>query len=498
MASQDTTVIEMCALVDFLLDVVSIETYVETASEHLPNLFKSIVNVLTSKVRDLTAFEITQALNLAKKLLSKVQPAWNAWDGVEASNEVGKEATESLSPPSDVADNTAAAELGVDVLIVAKSFENKQEVPRDSHEILMRDCIDAYQDFYVTFLKTKAFHEFDMKECLGKLIKRPQDTLEERTKYLEHLLKGHDHSQQHYDQDAEDEEHDNEDHVAVLLQQLRLQNGLHKFTPALKLSCEILVELSSIPTMGSPCSSSIGDDYSLLSFGCSPQDLPVWLKHLIISACYVNGQDHPDFLLESINTLLEIISLLDSNLKSVKINASAETGNILISRFFFSFAICYFDFTKFYETGGNEANFVIVMMPLITESQYKCILKQTLIPQIMTSKLWGALGYMPATYHLQCVCLMHQLHNLVPRPKVIETIIAKDLNNVSTYQRFTLLWHLSRDLETKEHSRTFDTCLLKMLDNLNMTSGPLKVLSQSWLVHAMTRGSTYLYFMFEN
>ena len=323
MASQDTTVIEMCALVDFLLDVVSIETYVETASEHLPNLFKSVVNVLTSKVQDLTAFEITQALKLAKKLLSKVQPAWNAWD-VEASNEVGKEATESLSPPSD--DNNAA-ELGVDVL-VAKSFE-KQVVPRDSHEILMRDCIEAYQDFYVTFLKTKAFHEFDMKECLGKLIKRPQDTLEERTKYLEHLLKGQDHSQQqHYG--TEDEEPDNEDHVAVLLQQLKLQNGLHKFTPALKLSCEILVELSSIPTMGSPCSSSIGDDYSLLSFGCSPQDLPVWLKHLIISACYVNGQDHPDFLLESINTLLEIISLLDSNLKSVKINTSAEAGMYMI------------------------------------------------------------------------------------------------------------------------------------------------------------------------
>ena len=27
-----------------------------------------------------------------------------------------------------------------------------------------------------------------------------------------------------------------------------------------------------------------------------------------------------------------------------------------------------------------------------------------------------------------------------------------------------------------------------MLDNLNMTSGSLKVLSQSWLVHSMTRG----------
>ena len=78
--SEDTTVIEMCALVDFLLDIVSIETYVETASEHLPNLFKSVINVLNIKVKDLTTVEVTKALQLAKKLLTKVQPAWNAWD----------------------------------------------------------------------------------------------------------------------------------------------------------------------------------------------------------------------------------------------------------------------------------------------------------------------------------------------------------------------------------------------------------------------------------
>ena len=127
---------------------------------------------------------------------------------------------------------------------------------------------------------------------------------------------------------------------------------------------------------------------------------------------------------------------------------------------------------------------------------------------------------MRANHHLRCVGLLHQLHNIVPRPHLIEKIIAKDLCNVDTYQRFTLLWHLSRDLELKsstspEHRRTFDICLLKMLDTLNMTGGPLKVLSQvrkslkklvkshqipflisrfltfffqSWLVHAMTRG----------
>ena len=150
--SADTTVIEMCALVDFLLDIVSIETYVETASEHLPNLFKSIIAVLNDKVQDLTTLEVTKALQLAKKLLSKVQPAWNAWDMDPATSatsaeksptEVGREATESLSPPSD--DNHE--ELGVDALNT-KSFD---QVPR-GHEVLMKECIESYQEFFVTFL----------------------------------------------------------------------------------------------------------------------------------------------------------------------------------------------------------------------------------------------------------------------------------------------------------------------------------------------------------
>ena len=44
------------------------------------------------------------------------------------------------------------------------------------------------------------------------------------------------------------------------------------------LSCQILVELSSIPTMGSNTSSPLGYDFSLLGYGCSPQELPGWLK----------------------------------------------------------------------------------------------------------------------------------------------------------------------------------------------------------------------------
>ena len=143
------------------------------------------------------------------------------------------------------------------------------------------------------------------------MVKRPNDTLEERTKYLEQLLQGsgiNDTSTQTTEEDQ------------ALVDRLKpvsvkLLPGVHTFTEALTLSCQILVELSSIPTMGSTTSSPLGDDFSLLGYGCSPQELPGWLKYLIISACLMDGRDNPDVLLESVNTLLEIISLHDSNLR---------------------------------------------------------------------------------------------------------------------------------------------------------------------------------------
>ena len=108
---------------------------------------------------------------------------------------------------------------------------------------------------------------------------------------------------------------------------------------------------------------------------------------------------------------------------------------------------------------------------------------------------------MDPVFHLRCVSLLYQLHNLVPNPKAIERILARSLerendgctgsNVVDSYQRFSTLWHLSRDLDVKTGGgsrRNFDICLLKMLDNLNLSTGPLRALSQSWLVHAMARG----------
>lgn len=64
----EATVVEVCAVTDFLLDIVSIETYVETQSEHMPILFKRIVSVLTnsSACARLTPKEVTKVIVLIR------------------------------------------------------------------------------------------------------------------------------------------------------------------------------------------------------------------------------------------------------------------------------------------------------------------------------------------------------------------------------------------------------------------------------------------------
>lgn len=56
-----------------------------------------------------------------------------------------------------------------------------------------------------------------------------------------------------------------------------------------------------------------------------------------------------------------------------------------------------------------------------------------------------------------------------------------------------MLWHLGREIETNPRLRgclrTFDKSLLKMLDNLQLAdNSPLKLQSQSWLLHSLVRG----------
>ncbi|XP_077977408.1 protein DOP1A-like isoform X2 [Glandiceps talaboti] len=69
------TVQELCKLVDFLLDVISLETYMETQTEHLPELLCQLTMSMTNHSLMLSVNDINEGLNLCSKILTKVLPS---------------------------------------------------------------------------------------------------------------------------------------------------------------------------------------------------------------------------------------------------------------------------------------------------------------------------------------------------------------------------------------------------------------------------------------
>ncbi|CAL1528923.1 unnamed protein product [Lymnaea stagnalis] len=85
--TEPVSIIELCSLVGFLLDVIALDVYPETTTEHLPDLLGRVISALTTSCDDLTEPEVTATLKLCSKLLSQVQPSM-AGQGLERSYSV--------------------------------------------------------------------------------------------------------------------------------------------------------------------------------------------------------------------------------------------------------------------------------------------------------------------------------------------------------------------------------------------------------------------------
>ncbi|XP_050391433.1 protein dopey-1 isoform X1 [Patella vulgata] len=73
-------VIELCEIGEFLLDIVSLEIYQETQTEHLPELLRHVISAVTTNCSALTEYEITATLKLCSKIFSKVEPSVTVMD----------------------------------------------------------------------------------------------------------------------------------------------------------------------------------------------------------------------------------------------------------------------------------------------------------------------------------------------------------------------------------------------------------------------------------
>ncbi|KAL1459041.1 hypothetical protein WDU94_011054, partial [Cyamophila willieti] len=107
---------EVCILTEFILDTVTVESYSETPSEHLPTLFLHLVRSLRAHCAELTASQTALALSLCTKILTRVQPTIVSGDVNEGTETAGGAielgSTQAVKESKDTAESRSRLDTG--------------------------------------------------------------------------------------------------------------------------------------------------------------------------------------------------------------------------------------------------------------------------------------------------------------------------------------------------------------------------------------------------
>ncbi|XP_033225159.1 protein dopey-1 homolog isoform X2 [Belonocnema kinseyi] len=331
---------------------------------------------------------------------------------------------------------------------------------RAQHSMLEK-CLRQYEQFYIKLITSRILSQERSVPGMFDDLKVPcsRDNLQEKTRNLEALLnsKISNEDSGFFSQETPEERREMDFSLA-------LESVESLWEEVLKIGSSLFVELSTFPTYYLSGDGLLADD--------EPQGiivLPEWLKVLVVCSCWLGKQ--PSLQMISVATLLDLIAL---------------------SR-------AHSDFKPHLHSG--EGVTTVVMLPLLKEWHISYLEQYTNVFQVLAYSLWHHLGELPAhRYRIRCVELLHELHHTLERScDAVEDVIGSALmsdnmeKKIEAFDRFSMLWHLGREIETNPRLRgclrTFDKSLLKMLDNLQLAdNSPLKLQSQSWLLHSLVRG----------
>ena len=336
---------------------------------------------------------------------------------------------------------------------------------RAQHSMLEK-CLRQYEQFYVKLITSRVLSkERSVSEMMDDLkVPCSRDNFQEKTRHLEALLNSKISNQDSgffsQVQTSSEEETKELDVVCLYVESV----AQSVWEEVLKIGCSLFVELSTFPTYYLSGDGLLTDE--------EPQGkivLPEWLKVLVVCSCWLGKQ--PSLQMTSIATLLDLIALSKANS----------------------------DFKPHSHSG--EGVTTVVMLPLLKQWHISYLEQYTNVFQVLAHSLWHHLGELPAhKYRIRCVELLHELHHTLERScDAVEDVIGSALmsdnmeKKIEAFDRFSMLWHLGREIETNPRLRgclrTFDKSLLKMLDNLQLAdNSPLKLQSQSWLLHSLVRG----------
>lgn len=462
--------IEVCTLSEFLLEVISLDTYVET--ENLPGLLHSVALDLEKHCSSLSAPELHGALLLCSRLLSKVQPRLQQ----QGANEpTATSLADSLHTPGSRHHPTTTATTASSDRHSAASGEEDLSLAT-----LISKCVASFQHLLLRFVELWVLaNAGDVLRQFGTALVSKKAKKDDREKQLHGLL-----------QLCLLREEGGDPYESIKLPRvapgpaevaeapavkLELQPGFARMTDAYAALCRLLVELSSFPASLSTLKAIFFDEAQQPVGSGSEEVLPSWLQQLLMLACFVEDRE---FLLLTLATVLELLGL--SRTAAVALEPSLRDGNRALSP-------------------GSQATLAMVVVPMVRPTELRTVLERTRFVSLAASRLWGLLSPGASELHLRAVELLQLLNNLTPEHDgSCEDVLCRalasenDQEQTDAQKRFAILWHLSRDLKFKSTPsnlvRSFDRCLFQMLHSLSRPAGMQRAAAQVWLNHSLMRG----------
>ncbi|KAM6270870.1 protein DOP1A isoform 2-T2 [Spheniscus humboldti] len=511
-----------CLLVDFLLDIVSLETYIEIQTEHLPQLLLRMISALTSHLHTLHLSELTDSLRLCSKILSKVQPPLLSagTDGIlqlpsghsssikEWENKkfyLTQMPSVSLENPNDVFEDgenppsSRSSESGFTEFVQYQA-DTSDDIDRALNEGHGAPGIPIIGS---TSSETETASTVGSEETIvqppsimtqgtatrsGKTIQKTamQCCLEYVQQFLTrfinlYIIQSNSLSQplgaelpvDPTREQGQTTKWDRESHVDAKVKKTNKKKTPKEYLPAFIAACQLYLECSSFPVYIAE-----GNRTSELHPGkpevdCEQVQPPLWLQTLM-NAC----KQASDFGVQgvTISLVMDLVGLTQSvavvtgeNLNSV------ETAQPL---------------------SPNQGRVAVVIRPPLTQGNLRYMAEKTDFFKHIALTLWDQLGDGTPQHHQKSVELFYQLHNLVPSSSICEDVISQQLTHrdkairMEAHAKFAVLWHLTRDLHINKSSsfgRTFDRSLFIMLDSLNSLDGSTWSVGQAWLNQVLQR-----------
>lgn len=443
----ESTILEICELVDFLLELVAIETSTETQTKHLPSLIRKISVNVTTHCRHFKIDELTQSFHVCWRLLSKTEVPTVPLVPV------------TKKPSADGSNRSAAFR-----------YEDTAQRP----DIYLRNSVHFFQKCFLEVFSARLLaNGCNWEIFLKRIDEGKRDSREEWDDKLDQLLWKAVESEQTQSL------WDNNEQRKVVHQthsksaetkwpSLVVASDYDGLLQAFSFACQILVDFSSFPicfVAGGNCTPS---SPPLTRFDMA--DVPSWFRFLLAICCCFPSID---FQLVAIGTVLELMAL-------VQPTVNTGTGRNVD------------------QSSPEEAatpTFSVVMNAILKVEHVRFVHCNTTFFQTVANLLWDNLG----DSGQQCVNLLLQLHSLAPSASIVEDVIGKAMSNddeaiqAKAVRKFAVLWYLARDVIPKLASpygriRMLDRSLLEMLNRLQRPCGPQGSEVLSWLTHALQRG----------